>query len=238
MLKIAISFLFAVATISCAFAQNNMGIGTSSPDPSAKLHILSNNSGLLIPSMTTLEREAIVNPANGLMVFDIQDSSFWYFGGSLWTRISASSDPAPEPPVERIFSNLNQTGIAGTNETTIGTTIIPASETTTNGSWIELHAFGTMSTDTGMIIIQLENAILSFNVSNAGSWEITARFYRVDELNMKASGTLNHNGIANTQTASVAHNFSADATLGIKASQTNAVLNGISLEGFSLLRSR
>ncbi|MEZ5173169.1 MAG: hypothetical protein R2850_06610 [Bacteroidia bacterium] len=238
MLKIAISFLFAVATISCAIAQNNMGIGTSSPDPSAKLHILSDNSGLLIPSMTTQQREAIANPANGLMVFDTQDSSFWYFGGSLWTRMSADNDPAPEPPVERIFSNLNQTGIAGTNETTIGTAIIPASETTTDGAWIELHAFGTISTDTGMIITQIENVILNFEISGSGSWELRVRFYRFDSLNMKASGTLYYNGISNTQTASGAHNFNSDATLGIKASQTNAVLNGISLEGFSILRSR
>ncbi len=48
-------------------------------DPSAMLEIKSNTKGLLIPRMTQAEIEAIVNPANGLMVFSITDNSIYAF---------------------------------------------------------------------------------------------------------------------------------------------------------------
>jgi hypothetical protein len=46
-------------------------IGVGSLDPSATLHIHSNNKGLIIPRLTTTERNAIANPANGLMIFNL-----------------------------------------------------------------------------------------------------------------------------------------------------------------------
>ncbi len=49
----------------------NVGIGTNSPHPTAKLEILTNDSGLLIPRLTTTERDAIVSPADALMIFNL-----------------------------------------------------------------------------------------------------------------------------------------------------------------------
>jgi hypothetical protein len=227
--------LFAAGTAS---GQNNMGIGTLSPDLSAKLHVESTESGLLIPRMNAAEREAIVNPANGLLVFDVQDSSFWYFKTGTWTRLQDAIGAAPAPPAERILSDLNQAGISGTSETTIGTATIDQNELATNGGWIELHAFGTISTDTGAVIVQLNNVILSFSMHSQGSWEARIRFYRADDISMKASGTLSTGTETIVVTASAPFNFSANASLGIKASQTSPVLNGIGLEGFSLFRVR
>ena len=42
-----------------SFAQQ--GIGTNRPDPSSVLDVSSSNKGFLIPRMTTLQREAIIN---------------------------------------------------------------------------------------------------------------------------------------------------------------------------------
>ena len=58
--------------------QNNVGIGTTSPDTSSILEIKSVNKGVLVPRMSASERINIVNPANGLLVFD-NDSSCFYF---------------------------------------------------------------------------------------------------------------------------------------------------------------
>jgi len=51
----------------------NVGIGSESftPDPSAGLEIRFSDKGLLPPRMSTTERDAITNPAKGLIIFNI-----------------------------------------------------------------------------------------------------------------------------------------------------------------------
>ena len=51
-----------------AYAQN-VGIGTTIPHTSAQLEISSTSGGLLPPRITGQQRNAIVNPAAGLIVF-------------------------------------------------------------------------------------------------------------------------------------------------------------------------
>ena len=74
------------------FAQ--VGIGVNPPDPSAMLHVQDTAKGLLIPRMTAAQRNAINNPANGLLVyqFDELSSGFWYFNGIQWTNFSAANN--------------------------------------------------------------------------------------------------------------------------------------------------
>ncbi len=55
---------------------SQVGIGTTTPDASAALEISSVNSGLLMPRLTTIERNAIVNPATGLLIFNVNKSCF------------------------------------------------------------------------------------------------------------------------------------------------------------------
>ena len=78
--------LITVALANLLVAQN-AGIGTNNPNPSAKLDIASTNSGLLVPRMTTSQRNLIVNPAKGLLVFDSTTSKFWFYDGSSWSRV-------------------------------------------------------------------------------------------------------------------------------------------------------
>ncbi|MFT7049541.1 MAG: hypothetical protein ACJAZK_000124 [Psychroserpens sp.] len=47
-----------------------VGIGTTTPDISSILDVSSNSKGLLMPRLTTLERDAIVSPATGLMIYN------------------------------------------------------------------------------------------------------------------------------------------------------------------------
>jgi len=70
--KIILAFtviLFASFT-SSAIAQT--GINTHTPDASAALEVNSpaNNTGLLMPRLTTVQKNAISNPATGLIVYD------------------------------------------------------------------------------------------------------------------------------------------------------------------------
>ncbi len=74
-----------------SYSQNNIGINTATPDPSAALDITATDMGLLIPRMTTSERINISSPANGLMVFDTDTRSFWFYDGNATTWKNFSS---------------------------------------------------------------------------------------------------------------------------------------------------
>ncbi len=68
-----------------SIAQVAINTDGSAPDNSAMLDIKSNNKGLLIPRMTAAERDAISNPAQGLMVYVTDDNMFYFFNNSQWT---------------------------------------------------------------------------------------------------------------------------------------------------------
>ena len=72
-------------------AQNNVGIGTANPDPSAILDLEDTQKGLLLPQLTTTQRLAIAAPANGLMVYDKTLSCVYYYvTGTGWQSVCNS----------------------------------------------------------------------------------------------------------------------------------------------------
>ena len=73
----------------CALAQ--VGIGTSAPHASAVLEVQSTQKGLLIPRMSSTDRNAITSPATGLLIFNSTTSSFQYYTGASWAEIGLSS---------------------------------------------------------------------------------------------------------------------------------------------------
>ena len=62
-------------------SQQNVSISDApmTPDASSVLDVFSTSKGLLIPRMTSVQRLAINNPANALMVFDTDSSCFLFF---------------------------------------------------------------------------------------------------------------------------------------------------------------
>ena len=69
-------------------AQSNVGIGTTTPDATSILELSSVNSGLLVPRMSTIQRNTIATPARGLLVYDLTSNGFWYFDGAVWLPIA------------------------------------------------------------------------------------------------------------------------------------------------------
>ncbi len=61
-------FLFLFILSGIVNAQN--GLGTTAPDASSILDLSSTSKGLLLPRMTTEQRDSIQNPANGLVIFN------------------------------------------------------------------------------------------------------------------------------------------------------------------------
>ena len=71
-------------------ANAQVGIGTTTPDTSTMLDVQSSTKGILIPRMDSTQRIAISSPATGLLVFDTDSDSFWFYSGS-WTEISSGT---------------------------------------------------------------------------------------------------------------------------------------------------
>ncbi|MFK7781707.1 hypothetical protein [Psychroserpens sp.] len=78
--------LILVAT-QLSYAQ--VGIGTTNPDPSAALDISSTSGGLLLPRMNLTERNAILSPATGLLIYLIDGSQqcLQVYNGTGWENI-------------------------------------------------------------------------------------------------------------------------------------------------------
>lgn len=76
-------FLYAFKGVS------QVGIGTTNPDVSAVLDVASTTQGILTPRMTSSERNAISNPATGLLVYDTDLTMFYFFDGTVWVAMAS-----------------------------------------------------------------------------------------------------------------------------------------------------
>ena len=63
---------------------SNIGVGTVTPDASSLLDVSSTSKGLLPPRMTVTQRNAIVNPANGLIIFNTTSGCPNYYYNDNW----------------------------------------------------------------------------------------------------------------------------------------------------------
>lgn len=83
MLSLAVYASFSYSVFS------QIGVGTITPDASAMLDVSSIDKGVLAPRMTSVQRTAIVSPANGLLVYDITESAFYFYKSGTWTKIDS-----------------------------------------------------------------------------------------------------------------------------------------------------
>jgi hypothetical protein len=92
MKKISLA-LALCASFFCA--QSQVGIGTTTPDDSSVLHIDSDSKGILIPRLTTIQRNSISLPAIGLLIFNTTTSRFEFNSGTtaspVWDSINSNS---------------------------------------------------------------------------------------------------------------------------------------------------
>lgn len=76
-------------------AQIGINTDDSPSDASAILDVKSDDKGMLIPRMDSESRMAISSPATGLVVYDNNTHSFWYYDNAQWNEIRTSSNLIP-----------------------------------------------------------------------------------------------------------------------------------------------
>ena len=91
-IKRIVTIAFVVLLVSTAHAQT--GIGTTTPNASAKLEVYATNKGFLPPRLTltsATDATTIASPAVGLLVYNMGSSGlqagYYYWNGTNWTTI-------------------------------------------------------------------------------------------------------------------------------------------------------
>ena len=152
-MKKNILFFIYIFVSLASVAQNNIGIGTNTPNPNAKLDISSTTKGLLIPRMSSAQRITLAGTLGlsdeGLMVYDTDLQKFYYWDKNIgfsgnWNQVRPGSlsygkiwiGDATNTAVERSMSGdvtISDTGLATIQPNAVqGTDISLAGETTGN----------------------------------------------------------------------------------------------------------
>ena len=76
--------LSIIALFSLNTTNAQVGIGTTSPDASASLELQSTTKGFLPPRMDTDARNNINSPAEGLMIYNIENGCLEFWNNSFW----------------------------------------------------------------------------------------------------------------------------------------------------------
>ncbi|MFA5782942.1 MAG: hypothetical protein WC868_11815, partial [Bacteroidales bacterium] len=101
-----------------AFAQYGVSINTTGTpaDSSAMLDVSSDSMGLLIPRMTEAQKNAIVNPATGLLIYQTNNAiGFWYYNTSIpaWVQAIGLQGPTGATGTTGITGTMGQIGTTG-----------------------------------------------------------------------------------------------------------------------------
>jgi len=119
-MKKGILLLTSLVLSFLSFAQNiAINNNGANADPSAMLDVQSTTKGMLVPRMTTAQRTAIASPVKGLLVFDNDTNSFWFYNGTAWNNLASpftlpyTDEATSVVPTFSIKNNGSGAGIRG-----------------------------------------------------------------------------------------------------------------------------
>jgi hypothetical protein len=200
----AILFL-SLFSLPRVFSQS-VGISSTAitPDASSILEIRSATKGLLIPRMSTTDRNNISTPATGLILYNTTTNKFNFYNGSSWTEFSSGSSA-----INSITGTSNRISIGGTAtdpvidiaSTYVGQNSITTLGTITTGTWngtvvgVAYGGTGLNSYSTGDLIYASDATTLS--KLTAGSTGQVLRSNGVAAPSWTEGGTMMFSGASN-----------------------------------------
>ena len=183
-----------------------VGINTTAPDASSALDIQSTEAGLLIPRMTTAERDAITDPANALLVFDT-DLNGYYF-----------NDGTPASPDWTLL--LTET------ESRDNYVIVKSEDDFPTASG------GTITLDENTLY-EVNGTISTSNSINVNGAYLIGKDTNEDIINYTGSGAL-FTGNQNASFRNITFNGSSGSLFNLSASATNSLIaQSVVVNGFS-----
>jgi len=120
--KKIITLIILLASVLGLYAQNDfignsglfegqLTVGSDSIHSSAQLEISSTNRGMLIPRLTTIQRDAIIAPATSLLIFNLTTNAYEFFNGTIWIGLGGiTTETDPVFTVSPAFNVIN-TGV-------------------------------------------------------------------------------------------------------------------------------
>jgi hypothetical protein len=105
--------LIMLLAVTTAFMGNtqNIGIGTAVPHSSSIMHLQSTTRGFLPPRMTSTQRNAIVNPLNGLIVYDTEAERLYVHTDGDWKFLINNDYWAKSPTRNWVYNGSDSIGI-------------------------------------------------------------------------------------------------------------------------------
>ena len=77
-------FFIPLLLLSSVLTFSQIGIGTKNINSTSILDLSSTSKGVLIPRMTTNQRNAIGSPAAGLLIYKLDEATFNTYNGTIW----------------------------------------------------------------------------------------------------------------------------------------------------------
>ena len=196
------SFLVIIHLGVCYNVTAQTGIGTTTPNASAKLEVSSTDKGLLIPRMTSAQRGFISLPANGLLVYQTDGVIGFY----------VNSGTSASPSWLRINTDWTKSG----NDISFTTGNISTTGTLTGGSASTLSGFAaninSITTGTTYSLLSSDNGkVININVAGAFTLTVPSSLpvgfnctvvqYGTGQISLATSGTTLRNRNSYTKSA-------------------------------------
>ncbi len=181
-------------------ASAQTGIGTTTPNASAKLEIAATDKGLLIPRMTKTQREAITlsSAANGLMVYQTDDLVGFYVNTSTtttvaWTRVNSNWNRSGND-ISYTSGNVSTTGnLTGGNTSASTISGFGANVATISG------AYSITASDNGKIIQSTSASAITVTIPTGLPTGFNCTIVQMGAGQITFSGTyLNRTGFTKT----------------------------------------
>ncbi len=180
---LTLAVLITTISMMAQVAINNDG---STPDAAAMLDVKSNNSGMLLPRMTDIQRNAIPNPAIGLLIFNTSSNRFNCYTADGWHELSRSFKSAVSGTTSAgggVAINLT-----GAQPNTSAILDVSSDE---KGMLIPVTLEASLTPVAGLIYF--DNTINSIRYYNGTSWETVCKTFLTTTT---GAGSLTANGVS------------------------------------------
>ena len=238
------TYIFLVLSLVSILSFSQVGINTTSPDPSSILDVSASDKGILFPRVAlsgTSDIQTIQNPAVSLVVYNTTTSGslskgFYFWNGTSWNTFGASVVSG------NIGNNWSLTGNNIDNDKFLGTTnYIPLNFKVNSNQFALFDPHGGMALGFGAIANN-ENAIAigtNANASNsnqataigasstASGFQSTALGYNSKAISSNSTLALGHSSTASSfQATAIGYNSKATTNNNTLAIGTNSEATG------------